>query len=127
MSEKSTFIDIAREHWGADLPDWVETLAREADRKNASSVANRLGYSGAVISGVLRNKYPGDIAAVEGKVRGVFLGAVVECPVLGEIGRHSCLAEQKMGNTGTSSLRTRLFHACRSGCPHSRLEGGADA
>lgn len=123
---RSDFRAIAGDAWGDPIPDWVEVLAAEAMRTTGAATAKRIGYSGAVVSQVLRRSYPGDLAAVEERVRGAFMGATVECPVVGEIGRDRCLHEQEMPRTGASAMRMRLFHACRSGCPHSRLKGGAD-
>jgi hypothetical protein len=129
-SSKTDYLANAREGWGDALPDWVEILAAEADRSSGAKVAQRLGYSPAVVSDVIRGKYKGAIGAVEQKVRGAFMGAVVVCPVLDEIGRDRCLDEQKKKFSGTSAIRTRLFNACRHGCVHSRLtkiEETADA
>lgn len=125
---KADFLANATEAFGDALPDWVETLANEANRTSATAVAKRIGYSVAVVSAVCRGKYQGDLSSVEGKVRGVFMGAQVECPAMGEIGRDQCLEEQKKTHIGTSSLRTAIYHACRAGCPHSRIktDGGAN-
>lgn len=129
---RPSFATIARAAWGEGAPDWVLVLAAESDRITAAAAAKRIGYSGGAVSSVLRAKYPGDLAAVEGSVRGALMGAVVECPVLGEIGRDQCLREQGMPRAATSAVRSRLYHACRSGCPHSRLrvasegQGGGD-
>ena len=118
---KPDYLTIARAAWGADMPDWIESLATEAMRTSGAVVATRLGYTAPVISGVIRRNYPGDLATVEAKFRGAYMGATVECPVLSEIGRDRCLDEQKKNFWGTSAVRTRTFRACRSGCPHSRL------
>jgi hypothetical protein len=115
------FLAKAQGAWGAALPDWVRELAEEAMRNSATAVARRIGYSPAVISHVLAATYPGDLARVEAKVRGALMGATVVCPVLGEIGRDRCLDEQKMPFSAASSIRSKLYRACRSGCPHSRL------
>jgi len=120
------FLENAREAFGDALPDWIETLAQEANRSTATAVARRIDYSTAVVSSICRGNYKGDWGKVEAKVRGAFMGAIVECPVLGEIGRDRCLAEQKMKHIGTSATRTALFHACRAGCAHSRIKGGAN-
>jgi hypothetical protein len=120
-------IENARVAWGGSPPEWVDALAQEAARTTMTAAAKRIGYSVSAVSGVLANKYRGDLAAVEGSARGALLGDEVDCPVLGEVRRDRCHAEQKKNHTGTSALRTRLFHACRSGCPHSRLKGVADA
>ena len=107
--------------WGAELPDWIDALVSEATRTTAALAAKRIGYSGAVLSHVFAGNYPGDMAKVEARVRGALLGLTVDCPVVGEIGRDRCLDEQAMGNTGASSIRSKLYRACRGACPHSRL------
>ena len=123
------FPAIAREAWGT-VPDWIEALAAEAARRSATVTAKRIGYSPSVVSQVLRRKYEkGDMDRVEAAVRGALMHEVVACPgYLGmEIGRDQCLREQDMDNTSTSAVRTRVYHACRSGCPHSRLREVDDA
>lgn len=126
MKEKVDFLAKARAAWGKALPDWVETLALEANRTTSAKTAKRIGYSGAVLSHVFAKNYPGDIARVEAKARGALMSATVICPVVGEIGLDRCLDEQKMENTGASSIRARLFRACRGGCPHSRIATEGD-
>ena len=118
---KESFAQIVARLWGSSAPDWVVVLAEEADRTSATAAARRIGYTGGVLSAVFRNAYKGDVRSVAGKVKGALLGHTVECPVLGEVRRDRCLDEQKKTFTGTSALRTRLYHACRSGCVHSRL------
>lgn len=112
----------AIEAWG-DPPDWVIALAEEANRTSASAVAGRLDYSASVISEVISNRYRGVVERVAEAVRGALMGATVRCPVLDEIGRDRCLAEQRMPRLATSSVRARLYRACRAGCPHSRIGG----
>jgi len=123
---KVDFLAKAKGAWGDKLP--VEALAFEANRTDSAKAAKRIGYSGAVLSHVFSNAYPGDMSRVEAKVRGALMSAVVTCPVVGEIGLDRCLDEQKMGLTGASALRARLYRACRGGCPHSRIatEGSDD-
>ena len=113
------FQNNARAAWGLALPDWIEVLAAECDRASATAVAARLGYSVAVVSGVVRGNYRGDLGKVEQKVRGAFMGALVMCPVLDEIARDVCMAEQGKKHIGSSSTRAKLFRACRT-CEHSR-------
>jgi len=127
-AKKVDYLAKARAAWGDDAtPDWVEELAKEANRITAVALSKRIGYSGSVISYVLSRSYSGDIARVEAKVRGALMGMTVDCLIVGEIGRDRCLDEQKMGNTGASSIRTKLFRECRSGrCPHSRLAPESD-
>jgi hypothetical protein len=118
---KVDFVAKARACWGSSAPDWVLILAELARDKTLSSAAARVAYSPATVSYVISNKYRGDLSLVEAKVRGALMGMTVDCPILGEIGRHRCLDEQKMGNNASSSIRSKLYRACRSGCPHSRV------
>lgn len=120
---KTDFVAKARAAWGERIPDWVMTLAQECSRRSGSAVAEQIKYSPAVVSHVLANRYPGDIGRVEEKVRGALMGETVVCPILGELPLDRCLDEQKKPNNATSSIRSRVFRACRSGCPHSRLKG----
>jgi hypothetical protein len=117
------FLAKARAAWGELLPDWVQELALLAGQTSQRLAAERIGYSQAVVSHVFTNSYTGDLKRVEEKVRGALMGLVVQCPILGEVGRDRCLDEQKMPRSATSSIRSKLYRACRNGCPHSRLIG----
>jgi hypothetical protein len=119
---KTDFVANARQGWGEALPDWILVLAEAANGSSGAAIAKKLGYSGAVITEVIYGKYKGDICAVEAKVRGAMMGEEIACPVLGMIGRDQCLNEQKMKSVGSSSLRARIFRACRAGCEHSRIK-----
>lgn len=126
--QKTNFLDIAREAYGDGLPDWVEALAQLATDTSALAASKRIGRTSAVLSQLFRGKYSGDLGNLEGRVRGALMGVYVPCPVLGEIGVDQCLDEQKKKHVGTSAIRTSLYHACRNGCPHSRLsQQGVDA
>lgn len=119
---KTDFLAKVQAVYGDDLPDWVEELAIQATSTSAVMTAKKIGYSPAVLSHVFANAYSGDISRVEEKVRGALMGATVICPVLGEIGRDNCLDQQKRPFSATSSIRSKLYRACRSGCSHSRLK-----
>ena len=125
-AQGASAVDRARTHWGADLPAEVAALAAACDASTGKAVAATLGYSPALVSHVLANRYPGDMERVFEKIRGALMGATLECPVLGEIGRHRCLDEQRRPFAATNSIRARLYHACRA-CPNNRsTRGGAD-
>lgn len=113
----------ATEAWGDDIEEWVITLAEACDRQSQSLVAKRLGYSGSVISSVIKRNYKGSYQMVEQAVRGALMNEKLDCPVLGEIGRHDCLSNQKKAATfnPTSSFRVQLYRACRGNCPFSRM------
>lgn len=114
-------LDVAKAAWGDEMPAWVEALAREASQTTSAAAADRIGYSGAVVSSVLANKYKGRLDNVEARVRGALMGETVNCPVLGDITRDRCLDEQKCGFSTSSSVRARIYRACRAGCQNSRI------
>ena len=116
-------LETARAAWGNELPAWVEVLAAEAGRTSGAAAAARIGYSSAVVSSVLANKYKGRLDHVKERVSGALMGATVECRVLGEIARDRCIDEQSRGFSSSSSVRARLYRECRGGCPHSRMTG----
>ena len=127
MKPQLTMTEKAQSAWGGTPPDWIAELARLATAKGLNACAQRLGYSPTTISQTLGNKYPGDLSKIEETVRGALMDVKVNCPVLGVIGRDRCLSSQSQPKAYTNSVRTRLYRACRTGCPHSRLKGSHDA
>lgn len=113
-------IDTAKAAWGDPLPDWIEVLATQCDETSQAKVANRIGYSGGMVSQLLRKRYKGNLAAVEKAVRGAWMGAKVACPVMGDLPTDACLAWQKKAKRFVPSNRhrARMYQACRS-CPIS--------
>lgn len=124
----TTPLDIARAHWGAPLPDWVEALAKACTQSSQNKVAARLGRSAALVSNVLRRRYPGDMAAVEELVRGHLLAETVNCPSLGVLPLHECHAWRAKARDfqNTNSLRVRMWRACQM-CPRNAKGGDDDA
>jgi hypothetical protein len=114
-----------RKYWGAEAPDWVTVLAEECDRASQERAGKAIGRSAALVNQVLKRRYPGDLTAVEERVKAAFLAATVVCPELGEIPTINCLDHQghaKRGNRG-STFRVAMHRACRTQCPHSRIGG----
>lgn len=111
------------ESWGATPPDWIIELAKACAASSQGKVADRLGRSAAVVSQVLRAKYPGDMRAVEELVRGLFLSATVDCPALGTLPTNECAAWRKKARAfaGANALRVQMFRACHR-CPIFRKE-----
>jgi hypothetical protein len=121
-------LEIARECWGEDLPDWIEALAVECGRTSQNAVARSLGRSGALISQVLRRKYPADLSAIEERFNGVFCNALLACPALGDLPLHECQdwrAKAREFSPG-NPLRTRMFRACGR-CARFLKEGALNA
>lgn len=105
---------IVAETWGVDAPDWVQALARACAETSQNKVAARLGYSAAVISQVLRRKYPGDMGAVEEQVRGHLLAETVACPARGVMPTHLCRAWRAKARNfqNTNAERVMMHRAC---------------
>jgi hypothetical protein len=109
----SALVEATRKAWGEQISAWQLLLAEMCDKTSQAKIATKLGYSASVISMVLKNKYPGDLKAVETAVQGAFLDVTVECPVLGEIGAHKCISKQRARLVATSNTNIRLWRACR--------------
>jgi hypothetical protein len=129
-SGKVDFLAKAREAYGGTLPAWIEELAKFANRTSAAAAGRKVGIGSSTVTQLINGSYGAkDWTGVEARVRGALMQETVICPVLDEIARDHCLDEQKKSFTGTSAVRTSLYHECRSGrCPHSRLktDGGVD-
>jgi DNA-binding transcriptional regulator YdaS (Cro superfamily) len=104
--------------------DWIEALREACDRQTQARVAKLVGYSPATISQVLKGTYRGDMASIEGAVRGGLMGGTVTCPALmQEIPTNRCLSLQRRPFSFTNAMVNRIRRHCRSGeCPHSRIK-----
>lgn len=119
----STPLQTAMAAWGPDLPDWIEAMAIECGDASQAAVARALGRSGSMISQVLRNRYAGDLAALEEVFRGAYMQARVHCPALGAIPTNDCQTWRRKARqfvTG-NPLRVRMYRACTQ-CPRNREE-----
>lgn len=94
------------------LPEWVEKLAERCDATSQNAVAKELGYSAAVISATLKNKYNGDLSRIEQRVKGAFMRADVVCPIMGTITGGQCTRYQHRAVSGASSIFSRLKATC---------------
>ena len=120
-------LENTRAAWGCEIPDWIETLAIECGRSSQTKVARALDRSGAMISQTLANKYPGDLSALEDRVRGVFMDAKVDCPAMGAMPMQICQDWRAKSKTFAwgNPQRTRMYRAC-NGCPRNHKEGQND-
>lgn len=116
---------IALDAWGTALPDWINVLVQECDRTSQNSVATKLGFSPTVVSQVIRNRYPGNMAKIEANTRDVFMNAPVECPALqAKIASATCLNYRRIAETWNhgSPFRVKMIRACRA-CPKFKPTG----
>lgn len=125
MAKKPTFtpLEAAREAWGAQMPDWVETLAIQCGRSSQAAVARDLSISGAAVSQILRSIYPAKTDTIEDRVRGVFLNGSVDCPTLGIIPSNQCSDWRHAARSFRlgSLQRAQMYRACNA-CPRFKPE-----
>ena len=126
MSAKPDPVAIAHAAWsakGRDMPEWVGAMARAAAATSQNRVAERMGRSPALVSQVLRAKYPGDLAAVEEVFNGAFRDATVTCPALGTIPTNVCRDWQRRARrlVNVNAQRVAMFRACNQ-CNRYRPE-----
>ena len=123
-------MDTARDAWGDAIPEWIAALATECDRTSQNRTAKRLDRSASLVSYVLRNRYQGDLNAVEDIVRGTLMAQHVSCPVLGEIGTHVCRKWRAKARRfeNVNSQHVTMYRACNR-CPVNapQDDGGDDA
>lgn len=107
-------VRTARENWGQSAPDWIMGLAERCRESSQNKVAQQMGRSAAVISTVLRNKYPGDMAAIEDIYRGVFEAKTIPCPAMVEMPTHECRKWRRRSRqlVNANLKNVLMFRAC---------------
>lgn len=124
-----TPVETARAAWDGSPPEWVVVLATECAKASQNKVAKQINRSAGLVSCVIRNKYAGDMQAVEDIVRGVFMSGTLVCPALGEISTAACrdwMAKSR-SFSNENSERVRMYRACHN-CPRmKKVEANADA
>jgi hypothetical protein len=97
------------------LPPDVKAALQDAVTRFTSQVkvAEELGVSSAVISTLLKDKYPGNVEAMGERIRGKYMGATVLCPVMGTLSKNSCLDNQALPMAFTNPIRAALGRACK--------------
>lgn len=112
------------------MSQWLEVLRQKSLETSQAKVGAELrkyqrdGFpSGAVISQVLKGKYPGRTDRLQRLVEGRFMSGTVECPVVGKIPSDQCVQYQGQPFANTNPTRIALYRACRGGCEFSSIEG----
>ena len=104
---------------------WIDVLQDECERTSQREVSKKLGYSATTISLVLNGTYKGDLNAVERAVKVKLTTNSVSCPILGQITAMDCSSHQSKPFSSSSSLRVKLFKACRK-CPNNTKRRDCD-
>lgn len=105
------------------MEPWMNVLREACERTSQADVARRLSVSPALINQALKGAYKGDLERLQTLVEGALSGQTVTCPVIGALRKHKCLEHQGRERRFATAnpLKSQLYRACRSGCPHSKL------
>lgn len=111
------------------MDDWLSILRAAVERAGKggqAKVARALrdaagnGYpSDGLVSQAINGKYPGRLDRLQALVEGLYGGATVQCPVLGEIGRDACDRHQHAPFSASNATRVALYRACKR-CPNAQ-------
>lgn len=100
-------------------PEALAALQQAVKRLGSQpKAALALNVSVAVVNQLLQNKYAGDVAGMETRIRGQFMAETLECPVVGRLGRQTCL-DYQANPMFTNPVRSALASACPE-CPHRK-------
>jgi len=123
---RATNLERALAGWGADLPDWVEALARACDASSQTEIGKLLRYSRTAICLLVNGEYHCNQTAIETRIRLVLMRPpAIHCPGEGrEISSEACAARAVSPMPMSSPQELRAWTACRT-CPHSRIGGAS--
>lgn len=104
-------------------PEWLMALKTACLESSQAAVARQLGVSASTTSQVLNGTYKGNVKRIQTLIEGRLMNQTVACPIAGDIPKHKCLEHQirDVRMATVNPLYSRLYRACRSGCPHSQL------
>lgn len=114
--DQLTAMQIAQAHW-QPVPEWVRLLADYSDTHTQAAAARKIGRSASLVNQVLKQKYPGDLAAVQARVETALKVEMVRCPILGSITGSECLKHQGAPYYSGNHVAVALFRQCRR-CPN---------
>lgn len=97
--------------------DVLQIIRTQSKVTTGRDLADQLGISTSAVSQALNNKYVGNVERFCLRVRGVFAGDSVQCPVLGQLTTKLCLEQQGKPKAYTNPMRVRLQRTCPT-CPH---------
>jgi DNA-binding transcriptional regulator YdaS (Cro superfamily) len=101
--------------------DVLQIVRAQAKRMKGAELAERLGVSSSAVSQAVNDKFVGNVERFCLRVRGVFGGDRVTCPVLGDIDTKVCLDQQQRPVAYTNPMRVQLARACK-GCAHNQRQ-----
>lgn len=102
--------------------DLMKLLNQKIDESSQANVARLLGISGSALSQLRGGTYNANPDAILQRVREVYGGETVNCPVLGEIPLGRCAEKRKLPFAATNPQRVALYRACQT-CPQNNKGG----
>jgi hypothetical protein len=97
--------------------DVLQIIRSQSKQMNGRKLAELLGVSTSAVSQALNDKFVGNVERFCLRVRGVFAGDTVQCPVLGQLTTKVCLEQQQRPKAFTNPMRVTLHRTCPT-CPH---------
>ena len=103
--------------------NWLEVLRDACAATSQAAVARQLEVSPSMVSQAIKGTYKGDLQRLQTRVEGVLQTQTVTCPALGALRKDRCQDYQDRDPkfACASPVTLRMYRACRSGCPHSKL------
>lgn len=101
--------------------DLMQLLRQKIAETSQAHVARALDISSSALSQLMSGTYKASPDAILERVREIYGGISVDCPVLGEIPLSKCSAERKKPFAATSHQRVALWKACQTcerNCAH---------
>lgn len=99
--------------------DVLAILQKQSERLTQPQMAEALNISTAYVNQALQDKFRGNVDRFAARVRGLWGGSTVSCPVLGSINTKVCQDEQIKAKSAafTNPLRVAVARACKT-CPN---------
>lgn len=97
--------------------DVLQLLQEQAKSKTQVAMGAELGISTTSVNHAVNNKFRGSVDRLSARVRGLYGGDKVTCPVLGAINTKVCLDQQSKGAVYSNPMRVALARACKT-CMH---------
>lgn len=103
--------------------NWLEVLHEACLASSQAAVARRLGVSATLVNQALKGTYSGNLERLQTLVEGTLMNQMRECPAVGDMPKQKCLEHQARPRSMAfvNPYFSKLYRACRSGCPHSKL------
>lgn len=93
--------------------DLLQLLKQKTAELGQSNVARALSYSSAAISQILSGTYRGDSTNILQKVREMYGGISVQCPILDQITLELCANQRRKDFAATNPQRVKLYQSCK--------------